>query len=59
MRKNNNDKLFDEISEDIEDITSMQECTGLISNGANNKDEYNNLMNLQKFNIKNIKDKKS
>lgn len=57
MRKNNSDKL--ELAEDIEDITSMQECTGLISTGVNNEDEYDNLMNLQKFSPKNIKDKKS
>lgn len=57
MHKHNHNKL--ELAEDIEDITSMQECTGLISTGVNNEDEYDNLMSLQKFSPKNIKDKKS
>ena len=54
-----NKKNSDEIIDSIEDIVSMQECTGLVSRGCENEEEFKNLMSLQKFSPESIKIKKA
>lgn len=55
MSKN---KKENDIFDSVEDITSMQECTGLVARGATSDEEFDNLMSLQNFSPKSIKIKK-
>lgn len=55
MSENKENEIFDS----VEDITSMQECTGLVARGAASDEEFDNLMSLQNFSPKSIKIKKN
>ena len=52
MKKNLND--IDKMLDSVEDVSSMQDHTGLIPRGPENDFEYENYMNLLKFSAKNI-----
>ena len=54
-----NKKNIDEILDSVEDVVSMQECTGLVSRGSRDEEEFDNLMHLQQFSPKSIKNKKA
>lgn len=53
MSKNKIDKMI----EDIENISSARECTGLVPRGPVNDFEYENYMKLMKFSPKDIENK--
>lgn len=49
---------IDKMIEEVENIASARECTGLVARGPINDEEYYNLMNLMKFSPDSIKNEK-